>query len=82
VTGPTNSKRPPRGKAKGDKDFKKNSQVEVQFNVRGQPYGKYAAGFSSFLGVTARDFVQLTVNKWNDLSATYAQQIWEHITVS
>ncbi|KAK9911493.1 hypothetical protein M0R45_035401 [Rubus argutus] len=79
-TDPTNSKRPSRGKAKGDKDFKKNGQVEVQFNVRGQPYGKYAAGFSSFLGVTTRDFVPVIVNKWKDLSATYTQQIWEHIT--
>ncbi|XP_061990555.1 uncharacterized protein LOC133708977 [Rosa rugosa] len=73
------SKRPPRGKAKGDKDFKNKGRVEVQFNVRGQPYGEYAAGFSSFLGVTAREFVPLTT-EWKNLTNLYKRQIWEHIT--
>ncbi|KAK9943177.1 hypothetical protein M0R45_008795 [Rubus argutus] len=36
--------------------------------------------FSSFLGATSKDFVPVTINKWKDLSATYTQQIWEHIT--
>ncbi|PRQ25755.1 hypothetical protein RchiOBHm_Chr6g0287111 [Rosa chinensis] len=72
-------KRPPRGKAKGDKDFKNKGRVEVQFNVRGQPDGEYAAGFSSFLGVTAREFVPLTT-EWKNLTDLYKRQIWEHIT--
>ncbi|XP_062013976.1 uncharacterized protein LOC133730393 [Rosa rugosa] len=79
-TEPANSKRPPRGKAKGDKDFKKKGRVEVEFNARGQPYGEYAAGFSSFLGVTAREFVPITVKNWKDLTDTYREQIWQHIT--
>lgn len=81
---PEKPKYPPRGKAKlldiGKK--KRKRPIEVEFNQRSQPIGKYAAKFSSFLGASARELIPMTAPTWKELSDTFKNQIWEHVTVS
>ncbi|XP_062009336.1 uncharacterized protein LOC133725936 [Rosa rugosa] len=75
---------PPRGKAKlleiGKK--KRKRPILVEFNERGQPIGKNAAIFSSFIGCTARELIPITSPTWKNLSDLFKTQIWEHITTS
>ncbi|KAK9930240.1 hypothetical protein M0R45_027283 [Rubus argutus] len=82
VTNPEISKRKPRGKAKALDKGKIIVPVEVTFNSRNQPYGKHAAGFSTFLGVSTRELVPLTVSTWTGkaLSDEFRTQIWQHVT--
>ena len=83
ATNPEISKRKPRGKAKALDKGKTIVPVEVAFNSRSQPYGKHAAGFATFLGVSARELVPLTISTWtgNALSDDFRTQIWQHVTV-
>lgn len=77
------SKRKTRGKAKAMDKGKTIVPVEVTFNSRSQPYGKHAAGFATFLGVSARELVPLTISTWQGkaLSDEFRTQIWQHVTV-
>ena len=56
----------------------------MEFNERSQPYGKQAARFATFLGVTARELVPLTIPSWTGkaMSDEFKTEIWKHITVS
>ncbi|XP_040361723.1 uncharacterized protein LOC121049179 [Rosa chinensis] len=76
------SNRKPRGKAKALDKGKVIEPIEVEFNERSQPYGKHAAGFATFLGVTARELVPLTIPSWTGkaISDKFKTQIWQHIT--
>ncbi|XP_062008074.1 uncharacterized protein LOC133725063 isoform X1 [Rosa rugosa] len=76
------SNRKPRGKAKALDKGKVIEPVEVEFNERSQPYGKHAARFATFLGVTARELVPLTIPSWTGkaLSDEFKTEIWKHIT--
>lgn len=82
---PEKPKYPPRGKAKLldiGKKKKRKRPIEVEFNQRSQPIGQYAAKFSSFLGASARELIPMTAPTWKELSDTFKNQIWEHVTVS
>ncbi|BBG99407.1 transposable element gene [Prunus dulcis] len=72
-----------RGKAKLlslTKGKTKGSRVVVEFNLADQPFRDNAARFSSFLGITARELVPITLKSWKDMSDNFINQIWEHIT--
>ncbi|XP_040369373.1 uncharacterized protein LOC112198394 isoform X1 [Rosa chinensis] len=61
---------------------KRKRPILVEFNERGQPIGQNAALFSSFIGASARELIPMTAATWKDLSATFKDQIWIHITTS
>lgn len=74
----------PRGKAKVScftKGKGKGTRLEVEFNEKGQPFRANAAKFASFLGITARELIPVTLDKWSDLTNDFMTQIWDHIMV-
>ena len=81
---PNATNRKTRGKAQVlcfTKGKGKGARLEVEFNDMGQPIRKNAAIFSSFLGITARELIPVTLEKWSDLTDEFIAQIWEHIMV-
>ncbi|PRQ45894.1 putative transposase, Ptta/En/Spm, plant [Rosa chinensis] len=75
---------PPRGKAKLLDIAKKKRKlpIVVEFNERGQPIGENAGIFSSFIGASARELIPMTAGTWKDLSNTFKDQIWKHVTTT
>ena len=59
----------------------KGTRLEVEFNEMGQPFRANAAKLSSFLGITARELIPVTLDKWSDLTDDFMTQIWDHIMV-
>ncbi|CAB4278338.1 unnamed protein product [Prunus armeniaca] len=77
------SKKKTRGKTKLlilTKEKTKGSRVVVELNLADQPFRDNAARFSSFLGITARELVPITLKSWKDMSENFINQTWEHVT--
>ncbi|KAH0987637.1 hypothetical protein GBA52_014814 [Prunus armeniaca] len=77
------SKKKTRGKTKLlilTKEKTKGSRVVVELNLANQPFRDNAARFSSFLGITARELVPITLKSWKDMSENFINQTWEHVT--
>ncbi|KAL6185090.1 hypothetical protein ACLB2K_041225 [Fragaria x ananassa] len=75
---PESRKVKPRGKAKlleVGKKRKRNGPIQVEFNERGQPIGKHATNFSSFIGTSARELIPITAGTWKDVSPTFQDDI-------
>lgn len=54
---------------------------KVTFNAKGQPYGPYSIEMQSYIGVLAREKVNITIDNWKDVSSTVKESIWEAVNV-
>ena len=54
----------------------------VKFNEYGQPVGEKASELQSFIGVLAREKVNINYNSWKQVPNEVKNMIWESVNVS